>query len=238
MQAIIMAGGKGKRLRHVISDIPKPLAPINGKPIIDYVIEHVKKNGCNNIIVTIGYLGEKIKSYIENNNYDIPVLISQENQPLGTAGSLLLIKDLLEQEFFVLYGDIFTTINLSKMLKFHQQKKSDGTIALHTSDHPQDSTIVKVDKNDKILKLVEKPGKEWEKYGNLTATSLYILRKDILTHIPQNREIDIAKNIFPEMLKAGKNLFGYFTNEYAKDMGTPERYQKIQEYVAKNYFCR
>lgn len=231
MQAIIMAGGKGKRLREVISDIPKPLASINGKPLLDYIIEHAKNNGCDDIIITTGYIGEKIKDHVEKNDYGIPVRISQENKPLGTAGSLLLIEDLLEEEFFVLYGDVFTTIDLSKMLKFHQQKKSGGTLALHTSDHPQDSTIVKVDNNSKILNLVEKPGVDWKKYGNLTTTPLYILKKEILNFIEKDKEIDIAKDVFPEMLKAGESLFGYLTNEYAKDVGTPERYEKVQEYI-------
>ncbi len=233
MQAIIMAGGKGKRLREVISDIPKPLAPINGEPLLDYIIEHAKNSGCDNIVITTGYLGKQIKDHVEKNNYGIPVLTSRENEsdPLETAGSLLLIKDLLEDEFFVLYGDIFTTINLSNMLKFHKQKKSDVTLALHTSDHPQDSTVVRINNEFKILNFVEKPGGDWEKYGNLTATSLYVLKRDILDFIEPNKEIDIAKDIFPKMLKAGKNLFGYLTNEYAKDMGTPERYQKVKEYV-------
>lgn len=231
MQAVIMAGGKGKRLKKIISDIPKPLAPINGKPLLDYIIEHAKNNGCDDIVITTGYLGNKIKEHVEKNNYGITVRISQESKPLGTAGSLIPIRDLLEEEFFVLYGDIFTTIDLSKMLKFHKQKKSDGTLALHTSDHPQDSTIVKIDYNSKILNLVEKPGEDWEKYGNLTATSLYILNKKILEFIEENQEIDIAKDIFPKMLEAGKNLFGYLTNEYAKDIGTPERYEKVQQYV-------
>ncbi len=226
-----MAGGKGKRLKDVIYDIPKPLAPINEKPLLDYIIQHAKNNGCDNIIITTGYLGEKIKDHVEKNNYGIPVRISQENKPLGTAGSLLLIKTLLEDEFFVLYGDVFTTINLSKIFKFHKQKKSDGTLALHTSDHPQDSTVVKIDNNSKILNFVEKPGDDWGKYGNLTTTPLYVLKKGVLNFIPENKEIDIAKDIFPQMVKAGKNLFGYLTNEYAKDMGTPERYEKVQQYV-------
>ncbi len=230
-----MAGGKGKRLREVISDIPKPLAQINGKPLLDYIIEHAKNNGCDNIIITTGYLGEKIKEHIEKNNYGIAIQISQEDKPLGTAGSLLPIKDLLEEEFFVLYGDVFTTINLSTMFKFHKQKHSDATLALHTSDHPQDSTIVKVNKNKKISKLVEKPGNNWKKYGNLTATSIYILKKDILNLIANDGEEDLTKDLFPKLLKKDKNLFGYITNEYAKDIGTPERYQKVQEYVKINY---
>lgn len=226
-----MAGGKGKRLRDVISDVPKPLAQINGRSVLDYVIEHAKKNGCNNVIVTTGYLGEQIDEHIKKNDYGIPVLTSHENKPLGTAGSLLLIRDLLEDEFFVLYGDIFTTINLSSMLKFHKQKGSNGTLALHTSDHPQDSTVVKVDDNSKILNFIEKPGEDWPRYGNLTATSLYVLKKEVLNFIESGKEIDIAKDIFPKMLKAGKKLFGYLTDEYAKDIGTPERYQKVQDYV-------
>lgn len=226
-----MAGGKGKRLREVISDVPKPLAPIRGRPLIDYIIEHTKRYGCDNIIVTTEYLGEKIEEHIKNNDYGIKIKISRETTPLGNAGSLLLLKDLLEEEFFVLYGDVFTTINLSKMLKFHKEKNSDATIAIHKSDHPQDSTVVQTEKDGRVLSMVEKPGDNWEKYGNLTITPVYILKKDVLDLIQRGKEINISKDIFPEMIRAGKKLFGYLTSEYAKDIGTPERYQKVQDYV-------
>ncbi len=228
-----MAGGKGTRFKAVTTTLPKLLIPLNNRPLIDYIIEHVKNNDCDNIIICAGYLGDKIQEYIDRNDFGISIKLSRENKPLGTAGALRLIEDELEDEFFILYGDIYTTINLQKMLKFHKQRKSDATLALHTSDHPQDSTVVKIDKNSKLLKFIEKPGDNWRKYGNLTTTPLYILKKEVIDFIEPDAEVDFAKDIFPKMLKKGKRLFGYVTYEYAKDMGIPERYQKVQEYVTK-----
>lgn len=228
-----MAGGKGTRIRPITTAIPKLLLPLhNNKTLLDYLVDHLRKNGCDNIIICIGYLGDKIKEYIDKNNYGIAITLSIENKPLGTAGALHLIREKLEDEFFVLFGDIYTTINLRKMLKFHQQKMGNVTLALHTSDHPQDSTVVKIDKNNKLLRFTEKPGDNWKKYGNLTTTSLYILKKDIISFIAKNREIDFARDVFPTMLKKNKKLFGYVTDEYAKDIGTPERYKKVQQYLS------
>lgn len=229
MQAIIIAGGKGTRLGILTATTPKLLLPLNNKPLIDYTINHLKKNGCDNIIICTGYKGYKIKDYIDRKNYGVAVRQSMERQPLGTAGALHLIKDLLENEFFVLFGDIYTTINLRKMHKFHKKKKADATLALHKSDHPQDSTVVKIDKNRRLINFIEKPGQDRKKYGNLTATSLYILKKDILNFIAKNSEIDFARDVFPEMLKNKRRLFGYLTEEYAKDIGTPERYKEVQK---------
>src|SRR4051812_44878603 len=113
MQAIIMAGGKGTRLRGLTGDaIPKPLVQVHNRPLLDYVINHAIKNGCDNIIVCTGHLGHKIQQYIAGNKYHASILISQEKEPLGTAGALHLIAELLDDEFFILYADVYTTINL------------------------------------------------------------------------------------------------------------------------------
>lgn len=229
-----MAGGKGTRLRSVTEDlIPKPLVHLDNKPLLDHIIDHAIQYGCNNIIICTGHLGHKIQEHIEKNQYDAVIRISQEQKSLGTAGALHLIKDLLEDEFFILYADVYTTINLKKMFQYHKQKKADVTIAVHTSDHPQDSTVVKIDNQGRFVAMIEKPGDEWEKYGNLTQTSLYIVKKDVVNFIPEDETVDFAKNVFPKMLKSNKNLYGYVTEEYAKDMGTPERYHKVLKKVKK-----
>jgi len=235
MQTTIIAGGKGTRIRS-ISKTPKLLLTLNNKPLIDYIINHLKKNGCDNIIICTGYLGDKIKKYIDRKNYDITIKISQESKPLGTAGALHLVKYLLDDEFFVLYGDEYTTVNFRKMLKFHKQKMGDATLALHKSDHPQDSTVVKIDKNDKIVNFVEKPGNDWASYDNLTVTPLFVLKKEIINFIEEDKEVDFTKDVFPKMLKSNKRIFGYITEEYAKDIGTPDRYRQVQQYIATKNF--
>ncbi len=228
MQAIIMAGGEGKRLQEVTKDaIPKSLIEVDNKPLLDYVLNHAIKNGCDNIIICTGHLGNKIQEHIKGKKYNAKILIFQEKNPLGTAGALHLISDLLDDEFFIIYADVYTTINTKKMFNFHKEKKADVTISVHESDHPQDSTVVKIDKTGKILEFIEKPGDKWSKYGNLTQTSLYLVTKDVLNYILKNTKQDFEKDVFPKMKKKEKRIYGYYTQEYTKDLGTPERYYKL-----------
>lgn len=232
MQAIIIAGGKGTRISSITTKMPKALLPLNNKPLLDHSIDYLKKHGCENIIICCGYLGDKVQDHIKGKDYGVSIKLSMENKPLGTAGPLHLIKNLLEDEFVVLFGDIYTAIDLKKMFKFHKQNNADATLALHISDHPEDSTVAKIDKENKILNFIKKPGENWEKYGNLTKTSLYMLEKDTVNVIPKNKEVEFD-DIFLKMLKKGKRLFGYVTEEYIKDIGTPERYKEVEEYVTK-----
>ncbi len=233
MQAIIIAGGKGTRMGLLGTTLPKALLPLNNKPLIDFSINHLIKNGCDSIIICGGHLGNKLQKYIQGNEYGVPIMLFIESKPLGNAGALHLAKDLLADEFMVLFGDIYTTINLKTMLKFHKQKKADATLALHKSDHPQDSTVAIIDKKNRLVDFIEKPGKNWKKYGNLTKSSIYILKKNAINFIPKSRKVDFEKYVFPKMLKSGKKLFGYVTNEYIKDIGTPQRHKEVQEYVKK-----
>lgn len=236
MQAIIIAGGKGTRISSITTKIPKLLLPLRDKTLLDHIVSYLKKNGCDSIIICIGHLGDKIKEHIERKDYGIPIKLSIESKPLGTAGPLHLIKNLLENEFFILFGDIYSTINLRKMLSFHKQRDADATLLLHTSDHPQDSMVVTIDKKNRLLKFIEKPGRNWKKYGNLTKSSIYIMKKSVLNFITKDKKVDFD-DIFPTMQKSEKKLFGYITEEYLKDIGTPQRYKEVQKYTAKNSFC-
>jgi mannose-1-phosphate guanylyltransferase/phosphomannomutase len=234
MQAIIMAGGKGTRITEITADkIPKPLIPLHNTTLLDYLIHHTKKNRCDNVIICTGHLSREIEEHIKKNDYGITIRISKEYKPLGSAGPLHLIENILEDEFFVLSGDVYTTINLRKMFQFHKRKNADVTIATHVSDHPWDSTIVHLNKNSRIIRYIEKPGDAWKQYGNLTTTSLYIVKKSVLEFISPNKEVDLTKEVFPNMLKTKKKFFGYFTEEYAKDIGTPERYNKVLQLLKK-----
>ena len=232
MQAIIMAGGEGKRLRPLTDKLPKPLLPINGRPLLDLLIGLARENKADNIIVCAGYLSEKIESHVKKSNYGIKVSVVSEREPLGTAGPLLPIKDQLEDEFFVLYGDVYTTANLQKMLSSHRKNKSEATLLLHESDHPQDSTVVTVDSKSRITGFVEKPGSEWKKHGKLTSAALYVVNKEVVNFIEPGKDVDFARDVFPKMVKAGRKLYGYVSEEYTKDMGTVERYEEVNRHAA------
>lgn len=235
MQAIIIAGGKGTRISSITTKIPKLLLPLLDKTLLDHLVSYLKKNGCDNIIICCGHLSNKIKEHVEKNDYGVPIRLSIETKPLGTAGPLHLIKNFLEDEFLVLFGDIYSTINLRKMFSFHKRKNADATLVLHASDHPQDSMVVTIDKKNRLFKFIDKPGKSWKKYGNLTKSSLYILKKSVLNFITKDKKVDFD-DIFPTMQKSGQKLFGYITDAYLKDIGTPQRYREVQEFIKKNSF--
>lgn len=232
MQAVIIAGGKGTRMGNLGTKVPKFLLPLVSKPLIDYSVEHLVKNGFSSIIICTGHLSNQLEKHIKNKNYGIPISISNESKPLGTAGPLHLIKDKLADEFLVLFGDIYTTINLAKMFQFHKRKKAYATLALHISDHPQDSVVVTIDKKYKLISFIDRPGENWKKYGNLTKTSIYILKKDVINFIAKDQKVDFD-DIFPKMQKKRKKLLGYVTEDYVKDIGTPQRYKQVQEYIIK-----
>ena len=230
MQAVIIAGGKGERMKPLTDEIPKLLLPFNNIPLIEYIIKLLKNYNVKDIIICAGYLRNKIEEYLYDKDYGIKISVSHENEPLGTAGPLNLIKDKLEENFFILYGDIYTNINLDNISKFHKQKNADVTLVIHESSHPQDSTVVTIDKNNKITNFLEKPGKDWIKYGNLTSAALYLVKKDIINFIEVNKKLDFAKDIFPLMLVNNKKLYGYISNEeYIKDVGTIERYEEVKK---------
>lgn len=228
MQAIIMAGGKGTRIRSITDTIPKLLLTLNNKPLIDYLIKHLKKNGCDNIIICTGYMGDKIKKYIDRNNYGLKIKISMESRPQGTAGALNLIKNLLEHEFFILYGDIYTTINLRKMLKFHKKRKAIVTAAIHPSSHPLDSNLVEFNSNFRITKILKKPHAQIpQNPHNLAA--IYLVSRDVKKYLLTKTPYEFEHDLLPRLLLENLPIYGYNTPELMMDVGTPERLEKAEK---------
>lgn len=228
MQAIIMAGGKGTRMRLITDPVPKLLIPLSNRPFIDHLIDHLKKNGVDDVIICTGYMGDKIKEYLDRNNYGLKVTLSMERQPLGTAGALHLIKSLLEKEFFVIYGDVFTTINLRTMLKFHKKHKGVITAAIHPSSHPKDSDLVEYDKNFRITKISLKPHAQLpENPHNLAA--LYMINRTIKKHLVDYTPYDFEHDLLPKLLSENVPVYGYNTSELIMDIGTPERLAKVEK---------
>lgn len=220
-----MAGGKGKRLRDVISDIPKPLVPISGRPLLDYIIDHLKRNGCDNIIICTGYLSDKIKEHVKKSDYGVPVRLSKEDKPLGTAGALHQVKNFLDEDFLVLFGDIFTTMDIAKLLRFHLGNRADCTLVVRKTEHPLDSNLVTINKNWTVKKLYFKPHKIIPSSYGLAA--IYVLNPKVLKLLPKRTPFDLEKDFLPLLLRQEKKLVCYNTDEFIQDIGTPERYKKI-----------
>ncbi|MCL5439125.1 MAG: NDP-sugar synthase [Patescibacteria group bacterium] len=232
MQAIIIAGGKGTRIRSITPTVPKLLLKLNDKPLIDYMINHLKRNCCDDIIICAGYLGDKIKEHIDRNNYGLVIRQSMESKPLGTAGALHLIKNMLKNEFFILYGDVYTTINLRKMLQFHKDKKAVVTAAIHKSSHPRDSDLVEFNSDFRITKILRKPHAQIPKNPHNLA-ALYLANRNIKKYFTAYTPSDIVHDLLPGLLDENVPIYGYNTKEFMMDIGTPERLKKAEKLLHK-----
>jgi mannose-1-phosphate guanylyltransferase / phosphomannomutase len=228
MKVVIIAGGKGTRIASVNNEIPKAMIPIAGKPVLEYQIELAKRYGFKDIILIIGFLGNVIEDYFQDGlKWGVSINYYKEEKALGTAGALPYLKELLTEDFFVFYGDTVMDIALDQMLAFHNEKNSDATLFLHPNDHPYDSDLVSKDEYGRITDFFSKPYPEGFVCKNLVNAALYILSPSIIDNIPVNKKSDFGKDIFPTCLEKKINLYGYLSTEYIKDMGTPDRYEKV-----------
>lgn len=232
MQAVILAGGKGTRMQKRYPGIPKLLIPLKGKPFIDHLIDHLKNNAVNNIIICAGFLGDKVKKYIEQKDYGVKIRISIEKELLGTGGALNLIKDFLEKDFFLFYGDVYTTINLRKMYEFHKKKKAMVSAAIHPSAHPVDSDLIEFDRNFRLTKILVKPHTKIPK-NPYNLASLYVVSPSIRKYLKHRPPYDFEHDLLTKLLDENIPIYGYNTDELMMDIGTPERLAKAEKLLHK-----
>lgn len=229
MKAVILAGGKGTRLGGLAKEIPKPMARIGSMPLLKHQIELLNKYGIKEIIILTGYLSEVIENYFKDGkDFGVNITYFKEEKPLGTTGGLKEIEDRLTEDFLVLYGDVMVDLNLKRLIRFHKSKKSACTLVLHPNDHPYDSDLVEVDKNQRVIAFHSKPHDENKYYRNLVNAALYIMPPQILKYIEKGVKADFGKDIFPKIIDK-ENLYGYNTAEYLKDIGTPERLEVVNK---------
>ena len=230
-QVAILAGGIGSRLKSRTGDLPKPMALINSVPVLEHQINLCLKNGFTKIALLVHYQSQMIEDYFgDGAKFGVELTYAVEYEARGTAGALLDALDIMDSRFFVLYGDTYADINLRAFWEFDSRYKSAGSLLLHPNDHPQDSDLIEVSEDGLIINVHPYPHLEGVEYVNLVNAALYILdKKSLLNVIPSDKKTDLAKNTFPALLAAGKNLYGYKTVEYIKDMGTPERLDKVEQ---------
>ena len=247
MQAVIMAGGKGTRLSSVTKDIPKPMVRIDGKPLLEHQIDNLKECGITDIILVTGYLGDAIKDYFEDGcgispstekPFGVNISYYSEETPLGTAGALGKIKNSLQENFILLFGDLFTCIDYRRFIEFHKEKIADATLFVHPNSHPYDSDIVITDSENKVRGWSYKNTERKDFYKNLVNAGIYVLNRKIAKYVIEiqingKEKVDLEKDVIAKLLD-GKvySIYGYQSSEYVKDLGTPERLDA----VTKDYF--
>ena len=230
MKAVIMAGGKGTRISSITQDeIPKPMLKVGGKPILEHQINSLKKSNIDEIILIIGHLGDKIKEYFkdgENFNIKIKYIKEDENKPLGTAGSLYYLKNEIKDDFILIFGDVFLSVDFNKMIKVHKENKNDVTILSHPNSHPFDSDLIVTDINNLVLKFDKKTNIRNYDYNNLVNSGIYIFSPKIFNYINEPVKLSLEYDVIEKMLEKEK-VYSYKSTEYVKDMGTPERYESV-----------
>ena len=225
MQAVIMAGGFGTRLRPITCSIPKPMALVANRPMLSHIIELLKKHNFNDLTMMLYYQPEIIKNYFKDGK-DLGVSIKylRPEADLGTAGSVGFARENITDTFLVISGDVLTDFNISKAIEFHKKKKAIATMVLTRVENPLQFGVVITDKNGKVERFLEKPS--WgEVFSDTINTGIYILEPEVFNYVPENKDVDFSKNLFPQLLKEGKALYGYIADGYWKDIGNHDEYR-------------
>tara|TARA_Y200000002_G_scaffold366537_1_gene357589 strand:- start:5727 stop:7052 length:1326 start_codon:yes stop_codon:yes gene_type:complete len=233
---MILAGGFGTRLSKVYHDIPKPLLPVGKQPLIEYQINQCKTYGFKKILILVHHKANQIIDFLgDGKKYNLEFEFVREDVPLGTGGAMINSLHLMNENFLVIYGDTFFKIDLNFFYEFHLKHRADSTVFLHPNDHPYDSDLVKIDKNDYVEKIFSYPHKESLLTRNLVNAAMYFFNKKKLNYVKLKRKkFDIAKDFLPKMLQNKMKIKGYVSQEYIKDAGTPDRIIKVNNHIKNN----
>ncbi len=229
MKAVIMAGGEGTRLRPQTSNLPKPMLPLVGRPMMEHIISLLRRHGITDIVVTVAFLPNAIRSYFgDGSELGVRMVYATEETPLGTAGSVRNARDELTERFLVISGDVLTDINLTSLIEFHEKNNALATLALCAVENPLEFGIVITREDGSIERFLEKPG--WgQVFSDTINTGIYVLEPEIFDVIPEGRAVDFSSEVFPTVLEAGAPLFGYVADGYWEDVGTTAAYLKAHE---------
>lgn len=228
MKAIILAGGKGTRLGKLTESIPKPMLPLNGKPLLEYHIALCKQYGIEEVILLVNHLKAPIQEHFgDGSRFGIPISYFEEKEPLGTVGGIKAVEQQLTEDFLVLYGDVLVDMDLNRLITFHRAKQSEATLVVHPNDHPFDSDLVELDETERITAVWPKPHGDDRYYHNMVNAAVYLFSPKVLNYLEAGVKADFGKDIFPKLYKQVA-MFGYNTTEYLKDMGTPDRLEQVE----------
>ena len=235
MQAIILAGGLGTRLRSVVADKPKPMAYVAGNPFLEYQIAFLKRYQIVDLIFCVGYLHEQIQQHFGcGEKWGVNINYAIEPELLGTAGALRNAEGYLNGSFLVLNGDSYFDVDLNKLIQFHRDKKAReqnclGTLALTEVAETSRYGTISVNQDSRILRFSEKSAPA--SASSQINAGIYVLETEILQFIPPSQKVSLEREIFPAILANGHLLFGCPLNGFFVDIGTPEGYHLFKRYI-------
>ena len=232
MKVVIMAGGRGTRITSVASDIPKPMIKIGDKPVLEHELECLRSQGFTDIIITVSHLGHIIMDYFGDGSkvspatgkpFGVHIEYYFEKEPLGNAGALFKIKEKLTEDFLLLNADALFDVDFNRFVDYHRLRGALVTLFAHANDHPYDSGLLVVDKDNYVQQWLTKEDTRPQYYRNIVNGGLHVLSPKVLDVEINTPKVDLDRQILKPLAGTGKMLC-YNSPEYAKDMGTPERY--------------
>jgi len=222
VQAVILVGGEGTRLRPLTSTVPKPVVPLVDRPFIVYMLEWLERHGVDDVIMSCGFLATSVRNVLgDGSQLGLRLRFVEEPEPRGTAGALKYAERLLDERFLMLNGDVLTDIDLTAQMAAHERTGAAGTLALVGVDDPTAYGLVRLHEDASVREFVEKPTAD-EIDTNLISAGAYVLERSVLELIPPDRNVSIEREVWPRLV--GHGLFGFAARAYWLDIGTPERY--------------
>jgi len=231
MKAVVMAGGEGSRLRPLTIGRPKPMVPMVSKPVMAHILDHLKRQGITEVVVTLYFMPDLVQSYFgDGSNLGMKIHYAVEETPLGTAGSVKNAQQYLDEPFVIISGDAVTDINLQEVIAFHQERGADATLTLYRVPNPLEYGVIITDPDGKITQFLEKPS--WgEVISDTVNTGIYVIDPSVLDLIEEGVSTDWSKDVFPQLLESGRPLYGYVAGGNWTDVGDIGEYMRASSDV-------
>jgi mannose-1-phosphate guanylyltransferase len=229
MKAVMLVGGLGTRLRPLTLHTKKELMPVANRPFLEHALANLARHGVDEAILTTGYLAEAFEDFPAERTHGVKLTIVRELEPLDTCGAVKNVEDMLDGTFLVCNGDILTSLDITSLAKFHRDRDTLGTLTLTAVDDPSRYGLVPIDEDGRIERFIEKPQPE-EIVTNLVNAGTYVLEPEILNYVPAGEPFSFERTreggLFPLLLAEGEALYGFVSNAYWLDIGTPASYRR------------
>ncbi|HEV3000074.1 MAG TPA: NDP-sugar synthase [Solirubrobacteraceae bacterium] len=222
MQAVILVGGEGTRLRPLTSTVPKPIVPLVDRPLMGYMLEWLRGHGVDDVVMLMGYLATALREVLgDGSRYGLRIRYVEEPEPRGTGGALKFAESLLDERFLMLNGDVLSDMDLTAQVEQHERTGARGTLALVPVDDPSAYGLVRLEDDRSVRGFVEKPSPDAID-TNLISAGAYVLERDVVELIEPDRNVSIEREVWPQLV--GHGLYAFPHEAYWVDIGTPERY--------------